>query len=120
MKSSPEVIDALSNQLVDPVAVLLTDQILHLLQLPLQLFDARVPNSWCNPAIQNLLHGVLDVLQVPFHLAHPIIPHLEARVTLDTLGEDSSEAASAFITALPCSSLHALACTCYSVTLGHR
>ena len=42
--TSPEVIDALPNQLLDPVAVCSSsaNQILHLLQLFLQLTDARV------------------------------------------------------------------------------
>lgn len=119
MTSSPEVIDALSDQLVDPVAVLRTDQILHLLQLPLQLFDARVPDSRRDPALQDLLHGVLDVVQVSFNLAQGIVPQLEARVTLHTRGEDAGEAASAFVTVLPRRSLPAFARPCYSVALGH-
>lgn len=108
MTSSPEVINALSNQVVDPVAVLRTDQILHFSQLLLQLFDACVPDSRRDPALQDLLRGVLDVFQVPFDLAHRIVPQMEARVTPDTLGEVAGEAASAFVTALPGCSLPAL------------
>lgn len=119
MTSSPEVINALSNQLVYPVAVLCADQILYLLQFPLQLPDARIPNSRCDPTLQYLLHSVLNVFQVPFNLANCIIPQLEARVTLDTLGEVASEAASAFIALLPRCSLPAFTHPCYPVTLGH-
>lgn len=74
MASSPEVIDALSNQLVDLVAVLRTDQIFDLLQLLLQLFDSRVPDSWSDSAFQDLLRSVLDVLQVSFDLANGVVP----------------------------------------------
>ena len=103
---------------MDLIAVLCPDQILHLLQLLLQLLDASVIASRCDPTLQDLLHGVLDVLQVPFILAHYVIPQLEAWVTLDTTGEVTGEAPSTFITLLPLCSLLALTLPCYSVTLG--
>lgn len=86
---------------MDPVAVLRADQILHPLQLLLQLFDACVPDSRRDPALQDLLHSVLDVFQVPFDLAHRVIPQLEAGVTADAGGEGAGEAAGAFVAALP-------------------
>lgn len=110
--SSPEVINALSNQLVDSVAVLPTDQTLNLFQLLLQLLNACITNSWCDPAFLDLLHSVLDVFQVSFDLAHHIIPQMEAWMTLDALWEDTAKAASALITVLSCCSLYALTCPC--------
>lgn len=117
--SSPEVINALSNQLMDPVAVLCADEILHLLQLLLQFFDACVPDSRSDPVLQDLLHRVLYVLQVPSDLAYRVIPQLEARVTLDAPGEDTSITASTLITVPTGCSLPAFARSSHSVTLGH-
>lgn len=95
--SPPEVINALANELVDPVPVLRNDQILHLLQLPLQLFDACIPGSRCDTTLQDLLHSGLDVIQIPSNLAHGVIPELEARVTLDAFWEDAGETTSALV-----------------------
>lgn len=117
--TSPEVIDALSNQLVDPVAVLGADEVLHFQQLHFQLSDPRVPDVRHDPALQDLLRRVLDVFQVPFNLAHCIVPQLEARVTLDTAGEVAGEAASAFVAAFARCALPALARPRQPVALGH-
>lgn len=116
---SPEVINALSNQLVDSVTVFRTDHILHLLQPPRQIFNVRITNSRCDTTLQDLLCSVLNVFQVPSYLTHCVVPQLEARVTLDAFREEASEATGAFIAPLSCSCLSAFARPCCPVTLGH-
>ena len=116
---SPEIIDALSNQLMDPLTVLHAEQSLNQLQLPLQLFNAHISHSWRDATFKDLLHRVLDVLQVPLELAHRVVPQLEARMTLDAVREDASEATSALIAVPPRCSLLAHARTCHLVTLRH-
>lgn len=118
-KYTPQVINALSDQLVDSVSVVPTDQIPHQLQFRLQLFDTCVPNSWRDPVLQDFLCGVLNVIQVPSELAHGIVPQLEARVTLDAVGEGAGVAAGAFVATQPRRSLPALTCPRYPVALGY-
>lgn len=117
--SPPQVIDGLSNQLMDPFAVLRTDEILHLLQLPLQLLDTCIPIFWPDAALQDLLHSVLNVLQVPLNLAQRVVPQLEASVTVDAVREDASEATSALIAPHSCCSFPTFTRPRSSVALGH-
>lgn len=114
----PEVVDALSDQLLDRVRVHATDQIPHLTQLPLQLLDAGVLGPGRDPALQDLLHHELDVLQVPPELAHVVVPQLEARVTLDAAGEDAHEATCTLVAVPSHCALPTLALARFSVTLG--
>ena len=80
--TSPEVIDSLPNQLLDPVAVRSssTNQILHLLQLRLQLADALVAAPWGPAVLQDLGHAVPDLLQVLLDLLELAVPLDEAGV----------------------------------------
>lgn len=117
--SSPEVIDALSNQLMNSVCVIPADQFLNQPQLLLQLFCTWILQSRCDSTVQDLLSSVLDVFQVTFNLAQCIIPKLEANMTANTAWKDAREPSGTLIAMSPCSSLHTYAVTCCSVTLGN-
>lgn len=102
-----------------PLALASVDQLLHLLQLLLQLLDAGVAQSRRHAALQDLLHHEIHVLQVHLDLAHGIVPQLEAGVALDAGGEDAGEAAGALVAAPPRGPLAALAGARQPVALGH-
>lgn len=103
---------------MDPAGVLPAQQILDLLQLLLQLLDARVLYPRRDAALLNPSHKVLDVVQIPFDLAQNVVPQLEARVALDTLGEDAGETPGALVAALPGRSLPAAAGSRHPVALS--
>lgn len=102
---------------MDSFIVLVTNQILHLLQLLLQLFDSSITDSRCDATFQDLVSGVLYVLQVAFELTHHVVPQLETGVTLHAFGKNTGEAAGTFVTAFSCCALLALACSAGPVTL---
>lgn len=115
----PEVVDALADQLLHPLALAGADHLLHPLQLPLQLLDAAVAQPRRHATLQDLLHQEVHVLQVHLDLAHGVVPQLEAGVALDAGGEDAGEAAGALVAAPPRRPLTALAGARQPVALGH-
>jgi len=103
--TSPEVIDALPNQLLDPLVVLSSsvNQILHLLQLLLQLADALVADARVPPAplagLQDLVGAAADLRQVGLDLLDHHVPQVEAGVAGHTLREHARVAAGTLVAA---------------------